>query len=336
VKKLTSFIARNGLRLGASALSVCLTTGSAVAQTLTGSAYPEKPVRIIVPFAPAGAGDLFARSVAQHLAEALGQQFIVDNRGGAGGTIGLGSAAKAPPDGYTLLLGNLGTLAINPSLYKEVPYDSLRSFAPVSLIGGTPLLLAVHASIPARSAKELFALARARPGALNYASAGSGGPTHLTMEIIKSQLGLDIVHVPFKGNVNAITSLVSGETHMMITTILTPLPHMRSGRLRGIAVTTLKRQPAVPEVPTLDESGLKGFDVSGWYGILAPAGTPLDVIAKLNNVIVRMMASPEVVGSFTRQGLEVFSSTPAQFTEKIRSEMPRWAKVVRDTRATVD
>ena len=335
---MTGIIARNGRQLRASALIGCfLAIGDSSAQTgAVATPYPEKPVRIVVPFAPAGAGDLFARTVAQHLTDTLGQQFIVDNRGGAGGTIGLGYAAKAPADGYTLLLGNLGTLAINPALYKEVPYDSLRSFAPVSLIGGTPLLLAVHASVPARSPQELFALARSRPGALNYASAGSGGPTHLTMEIIKSQLGLNIVHVPFKGNVAAITSLVSGETHMMITTILTPLPHMRSGRLRGIAVTTLRRQPAVPDVPTLDESGVKRFDVSGWYGILAPAGTPPNVIARLNDVIVRMTGSPEVVRSFTTQGLEVFSSTPAQFTEKIRSEMPRWAKVVQDTRATVD
>lgn len=334
---MTHLIARGGWQL-ALALSVCfVASGNAADQNpATAPTYPERPVRIIVPFAPAGAGDLFARSVAQHLTGALGQQFVVENRPGAGGTIGLGYAAKAPADGYTLALGNVGTLAINPSLYKEVPYDSLGSFAPVSLIGGTPLLLAVHASIPARSVRELFALARARPGALNYASAGSGGPTHLTMEMIKSDLGLDIVHVPFKGNVAAITSLVSGETHMMITTILTPLPHIRSGRLRGLAVTTLRRQPAVPDIPTLDESGMKGFNVSGWYGILAPAGTSSEIIAKLNEVIIRTMGSPQVVGTFTKQGLEVFTSTPAQFTEKIRSEMPRWAKVVRATGATVN
>ena len=302
----------------------------------TAGGYPGKTVRIVVPFAPAGAGDLFARSVAQQMKEALGQEVIVENRGGAGGTIGLAHVAKSAPDGYTLALGNLGTLAINPALYKEVPYDSTRSFDPISLVGGTPLLLVVHPSVPARTVKQLIALAKAQPGKLNYASAGSGGPTHLTMEIIKSQLGVNIVHVPYKGNVAAIISLVTGDTHMMITTILTPLPHMKNGRLRGLAVTTAKRQPAIPDIPTLGEGGLPGFDVSGWYGILAPAGTPPDIVAKLNAVIVQMMNSPEVNEKFTRQGLEVFASTPDQFAAKIRSEMAKWGRVVRETRATVD
>jgi tripartite-type tricarboxylate transporter receptor subunit TctC len=298
--------------------------------------YPDKPVRLIVPFAPAGAGDLFARTAAQHLRNHLGQEVVVENRGGAGGTIGLGYVARSAADGYTLGLGNLGTLAINPALYKEVPYDSLRSFAPVSLIGGTPLILAAHASLPARNASELIALAKARPGQLNYASAGSGGPTHLTMEMIKSMLRLDIVHVPYKGNVAAITSLVAGETHMMITTILTPLPHMRSGRLRGIAVTTISRQPAVPDVPTLAEGPLPGFDVSGWYGLLVPAGTPQEIVSRLNAAVVEMVRKPEVMEEFKRQGLELFASTPAQFADKIRNEMPKWGKVVRATGAKVD
>jgi tripartite-type tricarboxylate transporter receptor subunit TctC len=298
--------------------------------------FPMKPVRLVVPFAPAGAGDLFARSVAQRLKEALGQEVVVENRGGAGGTIGLAYVARSAPDGYTLGLGNLGTLAINPALYKDMPYDSTKSFDPISLVGGTPLLLVVHPSVPARTAKELFALAKAQPGKLNYASAGSGGPTHLTMEIIKSQLGVNIVHVPYKGNVAAITSLVTGETHMMITTILTPLPHMQNGRLRGLAVTTANRQPAVPDIPTLAEGGMRGFDVSGWYGILAPAGTPRDIVVKLNAVIVQMMGSSDVTEQFTKQGLEVFASTPDQFMAKIRSEMVKWGKVVRDTGATVD
>jgi tripartite-type tricarboxylate transporter receptor subunit TctC len=297
--------------------------------------YPARTVRIVVPFAPAGAGDLFARSVAERLKETLGQEFIVENRSGAGGTIGLGYVAKSAPDGYTLGLGNLGTLAINPALYKEVPYDSTRSFEPVSLVGGTPLLLVVHSSLPVKSVKDLVALAKAQPAKLNYASAGSGGPTHLTMELIKSQLGVNIVHVPFKGNVAAITSVVTGDTHMMITTILTPLPHMKSGRLRGLAVTTAKRQPAVPDIPTLGEVAIPGFDVSGWYGILAPAGTPRDIVAKLNAVISQMMNSPEVNERFTIQGLEVFASTPAEFAAKIRSEIAKWGKIVRETRATV-
>jgi tripartite-type tricarboxylate transporter receptor subunit TctC len=298
--------------------------------------YPTRPVKLIVPFAAGGGTDLFARITASAIGPLLGQAVVVENRAGAGGNIGMEAAANAPADGYTLVLGHTGTLAINPALYREIPYDSQRSFAPVSLIGGTPLILAAHASLPARNARELIGLARARPGQLNYASAGSGGPTHLTMEMIKSMLGLDIVHVPYKGNVAAITSLVAGDTHMMITTILTPLPHMRSGRLRGIAVTTLKRQAAVPEVPTLAEGPLPGFDVSGWYGLLAPAGTPHEIVTRLNAAVVDMVRKPEVVEQFTRQGLELFASTPAQFADKIRSEMPKWGKVVRATGAKVD
>ncbi len=298
--------------------------------------YPDKPVRLVVPFAPAGAGDLFARSVAQRLRDALNQEIVVENRGGAGGNIGAGYVAKAAADGYTLLLGNLGVLAINPALYRDVPFDSVRSFDPISLVGGTPLVLVVHPSVPARSIRELLALAKARPGSLNYGSAGTGGPTHLAFEMLKTTTGVNIVHVPYKGNVAAITSVISGEAHMMITTILTPLPYMGGGRLRGVAVTTLRRQQAIPDVPTLNESGVPGFDVSGWYGILAPAGTPREIVLRLNAEIVRMMQVQEVVDQFVRQGLELFSSSGDQFSAKIKSELVKWSKVVKDTRATVD
>ena len=298
--------------------------------------YPNKPIRLVVPFAPAGAGDLFGRAVAQRYKEAWGHEVVVENRGGAGGNIGAGYVAKSAPDGYTLLLGNLGVLAINPSLYKEVPFDSIKSFDPVSLVGGTPLLLVVHPSVPAKTVKELIALAKTRPGNLNFASAGIGGPTHLAGEILKADAGVNVVHVPYKGNMAAITALISGEAHMMITTILTPLPYLGNGRLRGLAVTTGKRQPAVPHIPTMDEAGVPGFEVSGWYGVLAPVGTAGDLVEKLNSEIVRMIRAPEIVEQFVKQGLEVFSSTPEQFNAKIKSDIVKWGKVVRSTGATAN
>ena len=316
-----------------------LLAGRAVAQPAAVSAsrgFPDKPIRLVVPFAPAGAGDLFARTVAQRLKEAWGQEVVVENRGGAGGNIGMGYVAKSAPDGYTLVLGNLGVLAINPALYKEMPFDSVRSFEPISLVGGTPLLLVVHPSVPVKTVKELIALAKAQPGKLNFASAGTGGPTHLAGEILKSEAGINMIHVPYKGNMAAITALISGEAHLMITTILTPLPYLHSGRLRALAVTTRKRQPAVATVPTMAEAGVAGFEVSGWYGVLAPAGTPRDIVTKLNAEIVRMMQTPEVIEQFAKQGLEVFGSTPEQFAARIKSDIVKWGKVVKDTRATVD
>lgn len=311
---------------------------AALAQTPNGgaTAFPAKRITIVVPFAAAGAGDLFARTVARRYEKAWGREVIVENRSGAGGTIGLGYAAKAPADGYHLALGNLGTLAINPSLYKKLPYDPVKSFDPVSLVGGTPLILVVHPSVPAKNVKELISFAKKQPGALNYASAGIGGPTHLAMEIIKTKAGLDIVHVPYRGNQAAITAVITGEGHMMVTTILTPLPHMKTERLRGIAVTTPHRQPAVPEIPTMEEAGLRGVNVSGWYGILATAGTPQSIIAKLNSEIVSMMSDPKVTEPFRKQGLEIFSSTPHEFAEKIKTEMVKWGKVVKDTHAIVN
>ena len=318
---------------------VNLLAGSAAAQPAAVSvsrSFPDKPIRLVVPFAPAGAGDLFARTVAQRLKDAWGQEVVVENRGGAGGNIGMGYVAKSAPDGYTLVLGNLGVLAINPALYKEMPFDSVRSFEPISLVGGTPLLLVVHPSVPVKTVKELIALAKAQPGKLNFASAGTGGPTHLAGEILKSEAGINMIHVPYKGNMAAITALISGEAHLMITTILTPLPYLHSGRLRALAVTTRKRQPAVATVPTMAEAGVAGFEVSGWYGVLAPAGTPRDIVTKLNAEIVRMMQTPEVIEQFAKQGLEVFGSTPEQFAARIKSDIVKWGKVVKDTRATVD
>jgi tripartite-type tricarboxylate transporter receptor subunit TctC len=297
--------------------------------------YPTKPIRLVIPFAAGGVADQIARAIGQKLTEAWGQEIVSDNRGGAGGNIGAAVVAKAPPDGYTLLLGNLGLLAINPAVYKEVPFDSVQSFEPITLVAGTPLILVANPALPARSIKELIALAKARPGQLNFASAGAGGPTHLAVEVLKQAASIDVVHVPYKGNIAALTALVGGETQLMFSSLLTPQAFIAGGRLVPIAVSSRKRQPAMPDVPTIDESGLKGFDVSGWYGILAPRGASKELVAKLNTEIVKIMQRRDVHDQFVKQGVEIFTSTPAEFAQRIRDDLARWGKVARDARVVV-
>ncbi len=298
--------------------------------------YPTKPIRMIVPFAPAGVADLVARAIGQKLTDAWGQQIVVDNRGGAGGNIGMEVAARSAPDGYTLALGNLGTLGINPSLYRRIPFDSVNDFAPITLVAGTPLLIVVHPSVPAKSAKELIAVAKARPGQLNFGSAGTGGPTHLAGEILKTMAGIDIVHVPYRGNIASLNALAMGEVQIMITNLLTPLPLIKAGRLRALAVTSIRRQPAMPEIPTVAETALPGYNVSGWYGVLAPAGTPKAIVTKLNTEIVKIMEIPELRTQFVEQGIEIFTSTPEAFAAHIRSEREKWGEVVRKSGARAD
>jgi tripartite-type tricarboxylate transporter receptor subunit TctC len=308
-----------------------LTPASASAQN-----YPAKPIRFVVPFAPGGVADMLGRTIGQKLLDAWGQQVVVENRGGAGGNIGLEFVAKSGADGYTLGLGNLGTLAINPSVYKRMPFDPTRDFAPISLVAGTPLLLVVHPSVPVKSVKELIAFAKARPGQLNFASAGTGGPTHLAGEMFNTMAGIAAIHVPYKGNIAALTALVGGEAHMMFTNLLTPLPFVKSGRLRGLAVSSRRRQPAMPEIPTVAEAGVPEFEVSGWYGVLAPAGTPREIVLKLNAEIVRFMQAPDVQAQFAQQGVEIFTSTPEQLASQIKSDLVKWSKVVKSARASID
>ena len=320
-----------------SCAALSISAGPAHAQGLSKdskSAYPARTIHLVIPFAPAGPADMVGRAIGQKLTEAWGQQVVIENRGGAGGNIGTGYVAKAAPDGHTLLLANLGVLAINPAVYKDVPFDSVASFDPITLVAGTPLVLVTHPSIPVKTLKQLIAFANGRPGQLNFASAGTGGPTHLAGELFKKEARIDIVHVPYKGNVTALTALAGGETHMMFTNLITPVPFIKSGRMVAIAVTSAKRQPALPQVPTMDEAGLKGFEVSGWYGILAPKGTPRDIVSKLNAEIVGILRLPEIDQQFVRQGIEIFTSTPSQFAEKIKTELPRWRKVVTDARVT--
>jgi tripartite-type tricarboxylate transporter receptor subunit TctC len=316
------------------ALLVCVVVSTA-AQAQPAD-YPNRPVRWIVPFAPAGPTDLMSRAVAEKLSQRLGQQFVVDNRPGAGGNIGAEVVAKAAPDGYTLMIGHVGTHAINATLYPRIAFDPVRDFTPITLIATLPLALVVHPSVPAKDAKELIAYARARPGQLNFASAGNGGPTHLTGELLKSSAGIDIVHVPYKGNAAALLDLVAGRVQMMFSNMLTAMPHVRAGKLRAIGISSAKRSSQAPELPTIAESGVPGFAAVPWYGVLGPPGLPRPIVSKLNTEIARALAQPDMHERFVAQGVDLQSSTPEQFAALIKSEVVKWRKVVRDAGAKVD
>lgn len=298
--------------------------------------YPTKPIRMICPFPPGGTTDVVARLVAQKLTEAWGQQVIVDNRPGAGGIIGTELAARTTPDGYTALLGSITTHAVNPALHKKLGFDPIKDFVPVSLVVSSPQLVAVHPSVPAKSVKEFIALAKAKPGQLNYASAGTGTSPHLTFELFKSMAGIDVAHVPYKGTGPAITDLVGGQVHAMITGVVALMPHIKANRLRGLGVTSAKRVDALPDLPTVAESGVPGFDVSSWFGVFLPAGTPRAIVAKMNQEIRRMLENPEVRKRLTNQGADPASSSPEEFAAYISSEMRRWGDVVRKTGARAD
>jgi tripartite-type tricarboxylate transporter receptor subunit TctC len=277
-----------------------------------------------------------SRAVAEKLTQRLGQQFVVDNRAGAGGTIGAEVVAKSAPDGYALMIGHVGTHAINATLYPRIGFDPVKDFTPITLIATLPLALVVHPSVPAKDAKELIALAKARPGQLNFASAGNGGPTHLTGELLKTSAGIDIVHVPYKGNAAALLDVVAGRVHMMFSNMLTAMPHVRAGKLRAISISSAKRSPQAPELPTIAESGVPGFAAVPWYGVLGPAGMPRPIVTRLNTEIARALAQPDMNERFVAQGIDLQSSTPEQFGALIKSELVKWRKVVRDAGAKVD
>ena len=313
---------------------VCaLLAGAAQAQA---DAYPSRPVRWIVPFAPSGPTDLMSRAVAEKISQRFGQPFVVDNRPGAGGNIGAEVVAKSAPDGYTLMIGHVGTHAINATLYPKIAFDPVRDFTPITLIATLPLALVVHTSVPAKNVKELIAYAKAKPGQLNFASAGNGGPTHLTGELLKTSAGIDLVHVPYKGNAAALTDLIAGRVQMMFSNMLTWMPHVRAGKLRAIGISSEKRTPQAPELPTVAESGVPGFAAVPWYGVLGPAGLPKAMVSKLNAEISRAIALPDMQERFVAQGIDLQSSTPEQFGALIRTELVKWRKVVRDAGAKVD
>jgi tripartite-type tricarboxylate transporter receptor subunit TctC len=310
---------------------LALVAALACAQT-----YPTKPIRLVVPFPPGGATDILARDVAQKLTEAWGQSVIVDNRPGAGGNIGSELVAKSAPDGYTLEMGTVGTHAINASLYAKMPYDHVKDFTPVILVAGVPNVLVVNPALPANSVAELIAYAKANPGKLNFASSGNGTSIHLSGELFKVMAGVQITHIPYKGSAPALQDLLAGQVQMMFDNLPPSLPQIKAGKLRALAVTSLARAPALPDVPTLAESGLPGFEASSWFGILAPAGTPAPIVAKLNAEIAKWLATPEAKEKLSKQGANAAGGTPDDFAKHIATETAKWAKVVKDSGAKID
>ena len=311
-----------------SALAVLLSCAAA-AQPVAAQTYPSKPVRIVAPFAPGSTIDIIGRLIAPKLSEALGQPVLVENRPGAGGMVGMDMVAKAAPDGYTMVIGALGPLAMNPVLYPKTPFDPVRDFAPVTLLATGPVVIAVHPSVPARTLKELVALAKKNPGTLNFGSPGVGSSPHLTGELLKMLTGIDIVHVPYKGNAEAITDLVSGRVGVVFTGVPPVVPLARAGRVRLIATTGRQRVSSLPDVPTIAEAGFPGAQVLIWYGLVAPAATPKELVSRLNALIVKVMSAPEIRERFSQQGIDPETSTPEQFAQLIREEYARWTKVIR-------
>ena len=299
------------------------------------SEYPNRPIRFVVPLAPGGAVDIAARAVGQGIAARLGQQVVVDNRAGGGGNIGAEIVAKAPPDGYTMVMGSSSNFGVNPTLYKNLPYDAVRDFAPVSLVSFAPNALYVHPSVPAQSVKELVALAKSRPGTLNFASSGQGGSNHLAGELFKMVAGVDIVHVPYKGTGPALADTISGQVQMQFGSVIAALPHVKAGKLRALAVTVARRVSALPQVPTMGEAGYPAVETTVWTGVLVPAKTPAFIVAKLNGEIVAVLKDPDLRARFAAQGAEAVGSTSAEFGAHIRREIDKWGKVVRAAGLTV-
>ena len=298
-------------------------------------AFPSRPIRIIVPASPGGAADILSRTIAQKLADAWGQPVLVDNRTGAAGIIGAEAAAKAPNDGYTIMMGFAGIIAVNPSLYKTLPYDSVKDYAPVALVALSPLMLVVHPAVPAYSVNELIALAKAKPGQLNFASTGSGSTQHLSAELFKSMAGIDMTHIPYKGSSLAYPDLLAGNVSLMFENMLSMLPNAKSGKVRALAVTGTKRSAAMPDLPTVADS-VPGFSAVGWYGVLAPAGTDAAIVNKLSAEINRILKLPEVSERLSSLGAEPSGSTPEEFAAHIRTEIAKWGKVVRDSGARIE
>lgn len=300
------------------------------------AAFPDKPVRIVVPFPAGGAVDLVARIVANHLSRTWGTAVVVDNKAGAGGAIGVDAVAKAAPTGYELLLGPIGPLTINPSLYPKLPYDTERDFAPVVLIAGTPAVVVVQPSSNVRSVRELVDTLKAQPGKMSYGSAGNGNLTHLVTEYFLRQVGARATHIPYKGSAPAVSDFLGGQLDMMFDVVPTALPHIRSGKFRALAVTSRNRSSSLPDVPTLDEEGFKGFNVTSWWGLLAPKGTPQEVINALNVEINKGLKTPAVQESLLKLGADPLGGTPEQFKQHIHAELVRWKQVVIESGAKVD
>ena len=311
---------------------ICLLAGSlllaAATATVAQQTYPSRPVRAVVSWAPGGAADLVARVVGQKLGEQLGQQLVIDNRAGASGAIGTDLAAKSAPDGYTLLVGGVSELVLNPQIVK-VPYDAVRDFAAVSPLAFGYYVLVVHPSLPAKSVKELIALAKARPGEINYASGGTGSNLSLVAELFKTTAGINMTHIPYKGGGPASMAVISGESQAMFSTIASSLPFVNSNRLVALALTGQKRSPLLPKVPTFAESGLSGMDAGLWFALLAPAGTPREIIARLNAEVIKLAATPDYRAQIEKLGFEPFTSSPEKFSAFMKAELGTWGKVIK-------
>lgn len=319
-------IVRQGVLPTAALVALLLAPGAAPAQE-----YPAKPIRIIVPSSPGGGTDILARQLSVKLTARWGQQVIVDNRPGAGQMIGISLAAKSPPDGYTLVM-TATPLAINTVLYKKVPYDPIRDFAPVTQVAAMPNLLVMHPTLPVRNVKQMIALAKSRPGELAYASSGIGTGPHLSMELFNHMAGITLQHVPYKGTGPGLIDTMSGHVQLLMSTLLPPLPHLKTGRLRALGVTSAMRVSSLPDVPTLAEGGVAGYEVVGWYGIAAPAGTPQSVVAKLQTEISAILHEPEMRDKLAAEGAEVVGSKPDEFGAFVKSEIDKWSKVVKAAR----
>jgi tripartite-type tricarboxylate transporter receptor subunit TctC len=306
-----------------------------VAIPVLAQSYPSKPIRLVLPYPPGGGTDVIARPLAQKLTEQLGQQVIVDNRGGAGGNIGMEFVAKSPADGYTLLFALTAQYAVNLSLYPKLPYDPVRDYAPISLLANAPYLLVVHPALPAKSVAELVALVKARPGQLSYSSSGNGSGAHLAGEMLRSLARVEIVHVPYKGAGPAMPDLIAGQVQLSFITYTAAGPHIKTGRLRALGVTTAKRSPTLPDLPAIGET-VAGYDSAVWYGFAAPAGTPPEIVSKLNAEVLRVLAAPDFRSRITLEAVSPIGSTPEEFGSFMKSEIVRWAKVVKDSGAKVD
>jgi tripartite-type tricarboxylate transporter receptor subunit TctC len=302
------------------------------------AAYPERPITMIVPFSAGGATDILARIVGQKLSERLGKQIVVDNRPGAGGNTGSAMVAKAEPDGYTLVMGTIGTHAINSSIYKRMPYDPVQDFTPVTIVAAVPNVLVAHPTAPFRTVEELIAYAKANPGKLNFASSGNGSSIHLSGELFKAMTGTDIVHVPYKGSGPAVIDMISGQVPGMIMfdNLPSSLPQIKAGKLMPLGVTSAKRSAILPDVPTIAESGLPGYEATPWFGVLAPAGTPKEIVDRLHSEIVAILALPEVKEQLLAQGAEPVGDTPEHFAEVIRADLTKWAALIEKAGISLD
>jgi tripartite-type tricarboxylate transporter receptor subunit TctC len=316
--------------------SICIVLAMAFATAAAAQNFPSKPVRVVITYPPGGSTDVVGRALAAKLTEVLGQQVVVDNRGGAGGIIGSDIVAHATPDGYTVLLGTSAGMSINPLLHKKLPYDVQRDFAPISLVVINPQALVAHPALPANNVQELIKLARAKPGQINYASPGVGSPNHMGMELLKSMTGINVVHVPYKGGGPAMTELLAGQVQLLFNSIPSVLPQVKAGRLKALAVGSARRSPAMPDVPTVAESGVPGYEYATWYGLFAPAGTPRPVIAQLNKAVAAALKNPELAQSLAAQGSEPNPTTPDELARFVKSEHDRWSRVVTAAHMTAE